>query len=452
MRAWLIGLAVAPRLVWPARARLIGLGAVLALAIAAPGAQAATLTVTSEEDSGADTLRDTVARAASGDEIVFAAAVDEVRVTGAAIQIAATLAILDTGRDVVVRRSGGSGSLLEVLSGVSDVTIEGLSFAGASRPIVLGAGANGGVQAPAGLRVSERAGGGTLTTGTTSGPGEVELLRGDPASSAGALSVERFLVSGGPFSRSSSFDVPVGGAVAATFTPTNGGTSELAIARNGDVTPPFLLGAVAVSQTQVRVQPSEPLAASSVQPSDFVLTMGGVARTLSAATVAADGSSVTLTSTTSWLAGEAGFVRLSAAAAVTDVAGNPSTSTDPVRVAASPGDVIEPFASSLRLRPSTICLTRGARCRRPGTLVRFIASEGGRAAFVIVRVNRRVGARSYDVKPGVNQIRFEGRIRGRKLRQGSYRLLVYLEDAVGNTSQNPPLRRFSVRRTLAPRR
>ena len=433
------------------RARLVGLGVALGLAIGAPGAQAATLTVTAEGDSGAGTLRDTVAGAAAGDEVVFGPAVDEVRVTGSAIQVAATmLSISDPGRDVVVRRSGGSGALLEIASSTTDMVVEGISFAGAARPIVLGPGANAGVQPPAGLRVSPRAGGGTLVTATTTGAGEVELLRGDPATGAGAISSERFAVPGGAFSRS--FDVPVGGAVAASFTPTNGGTSELAIASNGDVTPPFLLGAVALSQTQVRVQPSEPLAAASVQPSDFVLTMGGVARTLTAATVAADGSNVTLTSSTSWLAGEAGFVRLSAAGAVTDVAGNPNSSIDPVRVAASPGDVIEPFASSLRLSPATICLTRGSRCRRPGTLVRFIASEGGRAAFVVVRVNRRVGARSYDVKPGVNRIRFEGRIRGKKLRQGSYRLLVYLEDAVGNTTLNPPLRRFSVRRTLAPRR
>ena len=437
------------------RGRLIALAGLLgALVVAAP-ADAATFTVNDPGDSGPGTLRQAVADAnaiAGADTIAFSAGLAPIGITTAPITVTAPVAIGDAQRDVVVRRSGGSGALLEVAAAATDVTVEGISFAGAARPIVLVAGANGGVQPPAGLRVAPRGGGGTLVSGTTTGAGEVEILRGDPATSAGALSAERFAVSGGAFSRSSSFDVPAGGVVAATFTPTGGGTSELAIARNADVTPPFLLGAVALSQTQVRVQPSEPLAPGSVQPSDFVLTMGGVARTLTAATVAADGSNVTLTSSTSWLAGEAGFVRLSAAGAVTDVAGNPNGSIDPVRVAASPGDVIEPFASSLRLSPATICLTRGSRCRRPGTLVRFIASEGGRAAFVIVRVNRRVGARSYDVKPGVNRIRFEGRIRGKKLRQGSYRLLVYLEDAVGNTTQNPPLRRFSVRRTLAPRR
>ena len=432
------------------RGRLIGLAVAVGLAIAAPGAQAATLTVTDEADSGAGTLRGLVASAAAGDEIVFGAAVDEVRVTGAAIPVtAATLAISDAGRDVVVRRSGGSGALLEIAASATDVTVEGISFAGAARPIALAPGANGGVAAPTGLSARPRAGGGTLVTGSTTGAGEVELLRGDPATSAGAISSERFAVSGGPFSRSVSFDVPAGGAVAATFTPTNGGTSELAVARNGDTTPPFLLGAVAVSQTQVRVQPSEPLAPATLQPADFVLAMGGVERPLTAATAAADGSSVTLTSSTSWLAGEAGFVRMAAPGVVTDLAGNPNSSIEPVRVAASPGDTIEPFASSLRLSPSTLCLTRGRRCRRAGTLVSFIASEGGRATFVVVRVNRRVGARNYDVKPGLNRIRFEGRIRGKKLRQGSYRLVVYLEDAVGNLTQNPPLRRFSVRRTLA---
>jgi len=433
------------------RGRLVGIGVGLGLAIAAPAAQAATLTVTDENDFGAGTLRDTVSGAAPNDTIVFAASVDEVRVTGAPIQIAATLGFSDAQRDVTVRRTAGTGPLLEVASGATDVTFEGISFAGAARPIVLATGANDGVQPPAGLRVAPRAGGGSLVAGTTTGAGEVELLRGDPATSAGAISSERFAVSGGPFSRSASFDVPAGGAVAATFTPTGGGTSELAIARTGDTTPPFLLGAVAISQTQVRIQPSEPLAPTTLQPADFVLAIGGVDRTVTEVTAAADGSSVTLTSNASWLAGEAGFVRLAAPGVVTDVAGNPNSSIDPVRVAASPGDTIEPFASSLRVSPGTICLTRGRRCRRPGALVRFIASEGGRASFVIVRVNRRVGARNYDVKPGLNRIRFEGRIRGKKLRQGSYRLVVYLEDAVGNQTLNPPLRRFSVRRTLAAR-
>ena len=438
------------------RGRLVALGALLGALAAAPAAEAAVFTVTTEVDSGAGSLRDraAAANAALGaDTIAFAAAVNEVRVTGGPISFTEAVGIADAERDVVVRRTDGSGPLLEVAATATGVAVDGISFAGVARPIALAAGANGGVAPPAGLRAVPRAGGGTLVTGTTVGSGTVELLRGDPASTAGAISAERVPVPGGQFSHLSPVALAPASVLAATFTSATG-TSELATARvaAGDVTAPFLLGAVAVSQTEVRVQPSEPLAPATVEPADFVLTMAGVERPVTAVAPAPDGASVTLSSSSPWLAGEAGFVRLAAAGAVTDVAGNPNSSTDPVRVAAAPGDVIDPFASSLSLRPGSICLTRGPRCRRPGTLVRFIASEGGRAIFVIVRVNRRVGARTYDVKPGQNSIRFEGRIRGKKLRRGAYRLLVYLEDAVGNQTQNPPLQRFSVRRTSAPRR
>ena len=66
--------------------------------------------------------------------------------------------------------------------------------------------------------------------------------------------------------------------------------------------------------------------------------------------------------------------------------------------------------------------------------------------FVVQRGDRRVGVRKYDAREGSNTIRFDGRVRGRKLRQGTYRLLVYLVDAVGNETTDPPLQRFTVRR------
>lgn len=435
-------------------ARAVALAALLGALAAAPTAQAANFAVSTGADAGIGSLRQAVADANAmpgADTISFDASVQLVTITAAPIAVTAgPLAIADPQRDVVVRRTAGTDPLIEVQPATTGVSIDGLSFAGASRPLALGAGANGGVQAPSGLRVVARSGGGTLVTGSTLGAGAVELLRGDPGSATGALSTERFNVSGGEFSRVLSSTIAPGGVLAATFTSATG-TSELASARavGGDTTPPFLLGAGAVSQAEVRIQPSEPLAPASVQPADFVLVMGGVERPLTAATMDPDGSKVTLASSAPWLAGEAGFVRLAAPGAVADAAGNASTSVEPVRVTAAPGDVVEPFASSLSLRPATICLTRGPRCPRAGTLVTFIASEPGRAAFVVVRVNRRVGARSYDVKAGRNRIRFEGRIRGKKLRKGSYRLVVYLDDAVGNQTVNPPLQRFSVRRTLA---
>jgi hypothetical protein len=254
-------------------------------------------------------------------------------------------------------------------------------------------------------------------------------------------------VPAGPFGAALSLDAPPAEGFTATLTGDPGTSAFAAVRVPGDLTPPRLLGAVAVSQTQVRVQLSEPLDPRSVGPGDFSLSMGGVPRALAAAAPGADGATAMLSAPRAWRGGEAGFVTLSEPGAVADATGNESATTDAVRVAAAPADVLEPLASSLRVRPRVVCLTRGRRCRRPGAVVRFVASEESRATFVLQRGNRRVGVRKYDARVGANAVRFDGRVRGHKLRRGTYRLLVYLADAVGNETQDPPLQRFRVRRT-----
>ena len=102
--------------------------------------------------------------------------------------------------------------------------------------------------------------------------------------------------------------------------------------------------------------------------------------------------------------------------------------------------------SSLSIRPRAICLTRSRRCRRTGATVHFISNESGRARLVILRGNRRVGEDVANAVAGRNRVRFTGRLRGRKLRAGSYRMLLYIEDAVGNETDEPPIQRFTVRR------
>jgi hypothetical protein len=200
-----------------------------------------------------------------------------------------------------------------------------------------------------------------------------------------------------------------------------------------------------MSTTEVRLQPSEPLDPASLQPADFVLEMAGAPRTVTKVTAAPDGSSVTLTSS-GWRAGEAGYVSLAAPGAVADVAGNLSLAIARVRVAAAPGDFIPPFISSLSIRPRTICLTKGPGCRKPGATVSFITSEEGRGRWVVLRGNKPIGERLFRTDPGRNNVRLDGRVRGRKLRAGRYRLLMYTRDDVGNETPEPAIGLFSVKR------
>lgn len=315
-------------------------------------------------------------------------------------------------------------------------------------PIRLDGGANAGITPPAGVRVGPRQADGTLPiSGTTTVPGTVEVFSGDPFGSGPISYFASFSAPGGFFSYVPAPEPSPGTRFALTLTDSAGDTSEfsdVAVVPD-DVFSPFLLGGVAVSTTEVRVQPSEPLDPASLQPSDFVLEMAGSVRTVTRVAAAPDGSSFTLSSS-GWKAGEAGFVTLSGPGAVTDAAGNASLAVARVRVAAAPGDFIPPFISSLSIRPRTICLTKGRGCRKTGGVVSFITSEQGRGRWRILRGNKALGERIFRTDAGRNRVRLDGRVRGRKLRAGRYRLLVYSRDDVGNESYEPGIALFSVKR------
>lgn len=213
-----------------------------------------------------------------------------------------------------------------------------------------------------------------------------------------------------------------------------------------DTTPPGVVFARALDETTVKVDFSEPLDPNSVQATDFKLTMADVVRRIKTVALSPDGRSV-LISSSGWLWGEAGYVEFTAPGAVNDSAGNPIAGAPKVRVAAAPGDFVPPIAGSLRMIPKTICLTHAPSCPRPGGKIRFVSSEAGKAIVLVKRSNVTVGTRAWSgIKPGSNVLTFTGRLGERKLRAGRYRLLVYMEDRVGNVMDNPPLVLFSVRR------
>lgn len=137
------------------------------------------------------------------------------------------------------------------------------------------------------------------------------------------------------------------------------------------------------------------------------------------------------------------------AAAAQDVV-TPSSPLPPASVpAVSPrtgADRTPPRIGSARVRPSRLRPARrgGLVTRRPvtgGALLHVTVSE---AATLSVAVAGRRGTARARVRAGASRLRLTGRLRGRPLRRGAYRLRVWATDAAGNRSR-PVAIRFSVR-------
>jgi hypothetical protein len=207
----------------------------------------------------------------------------------------------------------------------------------------------------------------------------------------------------------------------------------MALAGLPDTTPPALVRAVATSFDTIEVEPSEPVDPASVQPADFTVQMAGVPRTIASAQVTQDGARIVITSSTPWQAGEAGTMRLSAPGAIADRAGNASGDPADVRVGGAPGDFTAPVVTKLKLTPArNVCWTKGPRCKHPRTKIRFTSSEDGDTYVTVFRGRRLIGERRFSGRPGPNAINFDGKIVGRRLSPGRYRMFVAVEDAVGN--------------------
>ncbi len=130
-------------------------------------------------------------------------------------------------------------------------------------------------------------------------------------------------------------------------------------------------------------------------------------------------------------------------------------------------DTVKPVASALTVGPAAFpAASRGAslaarkprKPRKTGTKVSYRLSEAASVRFTVerARAGRRVGRRclaptranrkrpkctrftaaagsfTHSGKPGANSFRFSGRIGGRKLAPGAYRLVAVPTDAAGN--------------------
>jgi hypothetical protein len=220
-----------------------------------------------------------------------------------------------------------------------------------------------------------------------------------------------------------------------------------------DTTPPSLVRAVATSDSTIDVEPSEPVDPFSIQPADFAVQIAGVNRTIDGATANGDGTRITLHSPDTWEPAEAGIMRLSGPGVISDRAGNPSGEPADVRVGAAPGDFVAPTITNFRLNPNRgVCFVVGPRCKQERTAIIFRSSEDGDTYITVFRGSRLIGERRYTGQPGENYIRFDGKILGRRIRPGLYRMYVAVQDEVGNRLQldRQPHADFRVKSTKAP--
>ena len=275
----------------------------------------------------------------------------------------------------------------------------------------------------------------------------MDAYDGDPAAAAPTHFAGAGPVSAGAFSVPLSGPVTGGGTVRATLTGTNG-TSEYSapVAVPSDVTSPTLLAARALSTKEIVVTPSEPLANAALGVSDFTLTMAGTPRKLVAGGIEPDGSRIYLISSQPWLAGEAGALSLSAPGALSDLAGNLTSSTTPIPVGAAPGDFEPPVLTGLSVKPSRFCLVKTRSCRHPGVTITFTTSEPGRAVFSIYSgSSRRAGTFVKRIKTaGVQHVKWSGSLRSKRLKAGRYVVEIVETDAVGNETDDAPYRTFRV--------
>jgi hypothetical protein len=356
------------------------------------------------------------------------------------------VSVTGSGANISNGRIHGNSGTGAVLGGQNDVIDKVTFFGNRDKPVALVSGANGGIAPPQDLRVGpRRADGSVPLTGSSSG-GSIELWQGDPASAAAPGLLALFGASPGEFSYTFASEPQPGQEFSLKLNGGSGSSEFATVVVPSDLNSPDIVRARALSTSVVRVVPTEPLDPGSVQKEDFSLFMAGQGRAIDSATVAPDGTYVDLTSS-GWKAGEAGYVETTSVGAVNDSAGNASLVTTRLRVAAAPGDFIPPLGGSLRLSPKVVCLTRGRGCPRTGTTISFVTSEPGKARIVVQRGNRKIGSRLYsNITAGPNKLKFNGRLGSRKLRAGRYRLLLFVQDAVGNVTDQPPITLFDIKR------
>jgi hypothetical protein len=454
--------------------RLIGL-AIAFLALGPASALAAVVDNTGDGAGDCTTAGQCTLRAAvaDGGTVTFASGLGPITLSSPIAVSSSGLTISDPQGDVTVGPTGTvdpliefaagnalvqgvtfsdpGGTAIKVDDGVTGVKIERSPIFNAATPIALGTGSNGGITAPQNLRIGPRQSNGVLPiTGTVATGSRVDLYTGDPSGTTATKFLGTATPNGHSFALVTNPELAPGTKLSATVT--GSGTSPYSATATvpSDVTSPRLVAAFAYSTNEVIAFFSEPLAAGSLNLSDFSLQMTGVGRAISSGAISPDGTRVYLISSQPWNPGEAGGLALTQPGVVTDLVGNRSQAGNAVVVGAAPGDFTPPLVQNLKLKPSKVCLTRAKSCKHVGVTISFITNEVGKAVVTVNRAsNRRAGEFVKKVtKAGLVKIRWRGTIHGRKLRAGRYVVEVAMQDNVGNVTDSPPFQVIHIVRTV----
>lgn len=196
------------------------------------------------------------------------------------------------------------------------------------------------------------------------------------------------------------------------------GTSNFATAVTvpDDVTSPVLTAAVAVGNSRVRLDFSEPVSPASVVPAEFKLSMGNLDRPITAA--AASGNSVFLDTNLPWNTGEAGNMTTTGTGRVTDISGNELIGLPATTVFAGPGELDAPVIGSMRFSSNRFCQRVTAKCKRGKTLILISLNKPARVIFNIYRGTVRGKQMVTFVKrldAGRNRVKFTATVSGRLL-------------------------------------
>jgi hypothetical protein len=192
--------------------------------------------------------------------------------------------------------------------------------------------------------------------------------------------------------------------------------------------PPAISSAVAISLKDVRIYFNQAVDPGSVQTTDFALSMADSDRPVTATTVAPDGLTAIVSSSSQWFNGEAGSIHLAGPGAINSTTGEPSTSTDPVKVGGAPGDFIAPTIGGFRLTRSRVKCWCGGKVG----LIYSTSQDAYRGFLTVYRGGTKIGVRRIVARPGRNNYGWDGRINGRLLNHGRFRLQITVVDLVGN--------------------
>ena len=118
------------------------------------------------------------------------------------------------------------------------------------------------------------------------------------------------------------------------------------------------------------------------------------------------------------------------------------TTTTPTITTPPPVDVLAPAVGTFRLSRTVFRAARSGPALAASLVGTRISVRLSEAATVTFRVARLVGGRSVRLRgrivralpAGTSRLRYRGRLAGRALRPGRYRLIVRARDAAGNVS------------------